>query len=102
MSRSKLIPTGLLTALAVVIALVAAGSGSARHAAAFKVAWIYPGPANDHGWSQAHDAGRQYVVKMLGGKVETTYKENIATGPQLEQTVATLVNQGYKMIFGTS
>src|SRR5438093_506080 len=39
---------------------------------------------------------------MLGSKVETTYKENIAVGPQLQQTVASLVNQGYKMIFGTS
>ena len=41
-------------------------------------------------------------MKMLGSKIDTTYKENIANGPQLEQTVATLVNQGYKMIFGTS
>jgi basic membrane protein A len=39
---------------------------------------------------------------MLGGKVQTTYKENIANGPQLEQTVASLVQQGYKLIFGTS
>ncbi len=39
---------------------------------------------------------------MLGSKVQTTYKENIANGPQLQQTVASLVQQGYKMIFGTS
>ena len=39
---------------------------------------------------------------MLGSKVQTTYKENIAVGAQLNQTVASLVNQGYKMIFGTS
>ena len=39
---------------------------------------------------------------MLGSKIQTTYKENIPTGPQLEQTVASLVQQGYKMIFGTS
>jgi basic membrane protein A len=66
------------------------------------VAWIYVGPHNDGGWSQAHDAGRLYVQKMLGSKVQTTYKENIAVGPQLQQTVASLVQQGYKMIFGTS
>ena len=46
-------------------------------AAPFKVAWIYPGPHNDGGWSQAHDAGRLYVQKMLGNKVQTTYKENV-------------------------
>ena len=42
------------------------------------------------------------MQKALGSKVQTTYKENIAVGAQLQQTVASLVNQGYKMIFGTS
>ena len=32
-----------------------AGQGDSK---AFKVAWIYPGPYNDGGWSSAHDAGR--------------------------------------------
>src|SRR5437870_4433991 len=103
MTRRKLIPAGLLlTIAATAVALVAAGVGSARHTATFKVAFIYVGPHNDAGWSQAHDEGRQYVQKMLGSKVQTTYKENIANGPQLQQTVASLVQQGYKMIFGTS
>ncbi len=102
MTRRKLIPAGILVVAAAVAALVAAGAGQARHAAVFKVAWIYVGPHNDGGWSQAHDEGRQYVQKMLGSKVQTTYKENIAVGPQLQQTVASLVQQGYKMIFGTS
>jgi len=93
-----------LAALLVVAAAaaLAASAASAKQAASFKVAWIYVGPHNDAGWSQAHDAGRLYVQKALGSKVETTYKENIAVGPQLQQTVASLVNQGYKMIFGTS
>jgi basic membrane protein A len=103
MTRRRLIPAGLLLAIALATALAVAGTGSARHdAGPFKVAWIYTGPHDDHGWSQAHDAGRQYVVKMLGNKIQTTYKENISAGPQLEQTVAGLVNDGYKMIFGTS
>jgi basic membrane protein A len=102
MTRRKLIPAGILALAAAAVVLVAAGAGQAKHDAAFKVAWIYVGPANDHGWSQAHDEGRQYVQKMLGSKVQTTYKENIANGPQLEQTVASLVQQGYKLIFGTS
>jgi basic membrane protein A len=91
-------------ALAVVaLALGVSGAGSAGQGAApFKVAWIYVGPHNDAGWSQAHDEGRQYVQKMLGSKVQTTYKENIAVGTQLKQTVASLVSQGYDMIFGTS
>jgi len=97
-------------ALAVLVVLVATGAALAATAAAgptnqnaaFKVAWIYVGPHNDAGWSQAHDDGRKYVQKMLGSKVQTTFKENIAVGAQLQQTVSSLVNQGYKLIFGTS
>jgi basic membrane protein A and related proteins len=94
----------LLVALAAaaVSLVVGIGSGSAAKTSTYKVAWIYVGPHGDHGWSQAHDEGRLYVQKALGGKVQTTYKENIANGPQLQQTVASLVQQGYKMIFGTS
>ncbi|HKT43324.1 MAG TPA: BMP family ABC transporter substrate-binding protein [Gaiellaceae bacterium] len=93
-----------LVALAAALAMLAVGvtAGSAKSKGAFKVAWIYVGPHNDGGWSQAHEAGRQYVQKMLGSKVQTTYKENIAVGAQFEQTVAGLVNQGYDMIFATS
>lgn len=91
-----------VAAVAVLLA-VGVGAGSARtNAGPFKVAWIYVGPHNDGGWSQAHDAGRLMVQKALGSKVQTTYKENIAVGAQLQQTVASLVNQGYTMIFGTS
>src|ERR671923_48969 len=74
-----------------------AARGSARthkQSAAFKVAWIYVGPHNDAGWSEAHDKGRLYVQKKLGSKVQTTYKQNIAVGPQLQQTVAALVRDG--------
>jgi basic membrane protein A len=92
----------VLAALAATVATLAATAGAAKNAGPFKVAWIYVGPHNDAGWSQAHDEGRLYVQKMLGSKVQTTYKENIAVGPQLQQTVASLVQQGYKMIFGTS
>ena len=93
-------------ALAAVVAVAAlfavVGTVSAKpKAAPYKVAWIYVGPHNDAGWSQAHDQGRLAVQKALGSKVQTTYKENIAVGAQLQQTVASLVNQGFKMIFGT-
>src|SRR5580765_7571255 len=104
MMKKKFGAVGVLVALAVaaVALAVGTGSGTAAKSAPYKVAWIYVGPHNDHGWSQAHDQGRLYVAKMLGGKVETTYKETIANGPQLQQTVAGLVAQGYKLIFGTS
>ena len=92
---------------AIVLGLVASaltlvGGASARTEAPFKVAWIYPGPHNDHGWSQAHDAGRLLVQKTFGSKVQTTYKENIFSNAQIPQVVAGLVREGYKMIFGCS
>ena len=96
----RLVLAALLTAT---VALIGASTGAAKHSAGpFKVAWIYVGPHNDGGWSQAHDAGRLYVQKMLGSKVQTTYKENIAVGAQFNQAVASLAAQGYQMIFATS
>jgi basic membrane protein A and related proteins len=92
-------------ALAVTAALVAATAVMAKphkQAAPYKVAWIYVGPHNDGGWSQAHDAGRLAVQKALGSKVQTTYKENVPEGPQTAQVIESLIHDGNKMIFGTS
>lgn len=104
MSRSRMALVLLVTAS--VFALVSAsgswGQTTTKSASPYKIAWIYPGPHNDHGWSQAHDAGRLYVQKMLGSKVQTTYKENIFSNAQIPQVVAGLVRQGYQMIFGCS
>ncbi len=84
-------------------ALALAGAGAAKpEQTPFKVAWIYPGPHNDHGWSQAHDDGRLLVEKTLGSKVQTTFKENIFSNAQIPQVVAGLVRDGYQMIFGAS
>jgi basic membrane protein A len=93
---------GALVLGVAVTTLTFAGGSAAKPEAAFKVAWIYPGPHNDHGWSQAHDAGRLLVQKTLGSKVQTTYKENIFSNAQIPQVVAGLVRDGYQMIFGCS
>src|SRR5581483_6296847 len=65
-------------------------------------AWIYVGPHNDGGWSQAHDEGRLYVQKQLGSKVQTTFKENVPEGPQTCQVIDSLVRDGNKIIFSTT
>ena len=98
---------GGLVALATLglAALAVVATGSAAHkaqAAPIKAAWIYVGPHNDGGWSQAHDAGRLYVQKQLGSKVITTYKENVPEGPQVAQVIDSLVRDGNKIIFATS
>ena len=104
MTRRKLALAAPLFAIgAAAIALaIGASAGSAAKGAAFKAAWIYVGPHNDGGWSQAHDAGRLYVQKALGGDVETTFKENIPEGPQVSQVIDSLVRDGNKIIFATS
>jgi basic membrane lipoprotein Med (substrate-binding protein (PBP1-ABC) superfamily) len=102
--KSKLALAALLSTLGAA-ALVLAGGVSARtHAqtAAFKAAWIYVGPHNDGGWSQAHDQGRLAVQKALGSKVLTTFKENVPEGPQVAQVIESLINDGNKIIFATS
>jgi basic membrane lipoprotein Med (substrate-binding protein (PBP1-ABC) superfamily) len=91
--------------LAAVVALVLAlgvSTGSAKQQAVFKVAWIYVGTHDDHGWSQAHDKGRIYVQKQLGSKVKTTFKELVPEGPQTCQVIESLIRDGNKLIFATS
>jgi basic membrane protein A and related proteins len=93
----------LLTVVgAFAVVLVAATTGSAKQQAAFKAAWIYVGPHNDGGWSQAHDQGRLFVQKKLGSKVQTTFKESVPEGPQTAQVIDSLVRDGNKIIFATS
>ena len=94
---------GVLVLAIAVTALALAGGGAARsEQEPFKVAFIYPGPHDDGGWSQAHDKGRLAIEKALGSKVETTYKENIFSSAQVPQVVASLARDGYDMIFGCS
>src|SRR5579862_7398228 len=104
LTKRKLALAAAALVIAAVAAVLALGTspGSAKSDAAYKVAFIYVGPHNDGGWSQAHEDGRLYVNKVLGSKVQTTYKENIAVGSQFANTVQSLVAQGYKMIFATS
>jgi len=100
--RRKHVLTGLVVALAA-FGLVVATTGSARsEQSAFKAAWIYVGPHNDGGWSQAHDQGRLAVQKALGSKVKTTYKELVPEGPQTCQVIESLIRDGNKLIFATS
>ena len=104
MMRRKHALAALLLAFSAtaLVLIVGAGSGSAKTQAAYKAAWIYVGPHNDGGWSQAHDKGRLYVQKALGSNVQTTFKENVPEGPQVAQVIESLIRDGNKIIFATS
>ncbi|MEX2612305.1 MAG: BMP family ABC transporter substrate-binding protein, partial [Gaiellaceae bacterium] len=93
---------GLVLALATTALVLTAAVSAKPEQAAFKAAWIYVGPHNDGGWSQAHDNGRLRVQKALGSKVKTTYKELVPEGPQVSQVIESLIRDGNKIIFATS
>ena len=60
----------LVTIALAALAVATAGSAApASKKAPIKAAWIYVGPHNDGGWSQAHDKGRLYVQKAMGANV---------------------------------
>lgn len=102
----------LLVVLLAALALVATACGDDDDATssddggssseAIKAAWIYVGPVNDGGWTQAHDAGRKHVEAELGDGVVTTFKENVPEGPEAAQVIEDLIADGNKIIFATS
>ncbi len=66
-----------------------------------KVGFIYVGPANDGGWSQAQDEGRKYLVQQLG--VQTVIKEIVSdANADSEQVMKDMIDQGCNVIFATS
>jgi basic membrane protein A len=104
MSMRKLAPAALLLPVLAAAAVLAVGAtaGTVKRHATIKAAWIYVGPHNDGGWSQAHDQGRKYVETKLGDSVQTTFKENVPEGPQVSQVIDSLVRDGNTIIFATS
>ena len=67
----------------------------------FNVAFVYVGPHDDGGWTQAHDVGRMYVEKNVDN-VHTAYVENVAEGADAEQVIRSLARKGFDVIFTTS
>ena len=80
--------------------LVLGGAASAEEP--LKVGFVYVGPVGDAGWTYAHDQGRLMLEKELGGKVKTTFVENVPEGADAERVIRQLVTDGNKVIFTTS
>jgi basic membrane protein A len=66
-----------------------------------KVAFVYVGPHNDGGYSQAQEDGRLYV-QANDPNVDTTYSESIAEGAASEKVFNDYASAGYGLVFGTS
>ncbi len=68
-----------------------------------KVGFVYIGPVNDAGWTQAHDEARQYLMAQLPYVDASDYVENVPENPtDAERVITQLVEQGNKIIFTTS
>ena len=67
-----------------------------------KVGFIYVGPTGDHGWTYMHDQGRIAIEEAFGNKVETTYVESVAEGPDAERVMTQMALKGTDIIFATS
>ena len=107
----------LLAFLTILLALTAAACGTGEGGDAdggssaddsggddvVKAAWIYIGPRNDGGWTQAHDEGRLMVEEELGDQVETAYLENVPEEPAAAtRAIEGFARDGYDIIFTTS
>jgi basic membrane protein A len=67
----------------------------------YNVAFVYVGPHDDGGWTQAHDVGRMYVEQNVDN-VHTAFVENVAEGADSEQVIRSLARKGFDVIFTTS
>ncbi|MAP13379.1 MAG: BMP family ABC transporter substrate-binding protein [Gammaproteobacteria bacterium] len=86
----------------VAAALGVAMAAPAAQAADLKVGFVYVGPIGDHGWTYRHDLGRLAVEKALGDKVETSFVESVAEGPDAERVIRQMASSGHDLIFTTS
>jgi simple sugar transport system substrate-binding protein len=67
-----------------------------------KAAFVYVAPLTEAGWVRQHDQGRKAVEAALPGKVQTTFVENVAEGPDAERVIRDLAMQGHQIIFTPS
>jgi basic membrane protein A and related proteins len=67
-----------------------------------KVAFVYVGPVGDSGWSYQHDLARKAMEKHFGGKVKTTFVENVPATADAERVIRQLAVAGNALIFTTS
>jgi basic membrane protein A and related proteins len=79
-----------------------ASLASAQAAEPLKAGFVYIGPTGDHGWTYAHDQGRKALEEQSGGKVKTTFVENVPETADAERVFRDLAQKGHKVVFGTS
>jgi simple sugar transport system substrate-binding protein len=79
-----------------------APAASAAPAGPLKVAFVYVGPVGDAGWTFAHDRARKEAEASFGGKVQTSFVENVPEAADAERVIRDVMGQGNQLIFGTT
>lgn len=95
MKRVTLSLLGLLS-----LALTAGAPGAQAQGNKLKACFVYIGPANDGGWTYAHDQGRKAAEKALPW-LETRYVESVPEG-QAMPVLDRLARDKCQVIFTTS
>ena len=67
-----------------------------------KVGFVYLTTPGDHGWTYAHELGKQMVEKHFGENVKISVVENVPEGPDATRVIRELAKQGNEIIFTTS
>ncbi len=95
----------LCTLLGIAMAILFCGQPGFAGEKTFTFGLLMVGPANDHGWSQAHfEAAREIEKKVPGTKMVYIDKVNPADRPgvTVPNLVDDLVSKGAKLIIGNS
>jgi len=107
--RRRLLPLALVAVLALLSAGCGgddsgddSGTGNGSGDDVVTAGFIYIGPINDGGWTQAHEAGRADAAETLGDTAELTYKENVPEGPEAAQAMRDMIADGADIIFANS
>lgn len=94
---------GLAAAVSIAVSALPGSAAAMSHGGEpLKVGFVYVGPINDNGWTQAHDRGRLAAIEKFGDLIETTYIENVPEGADAERVIRNLAQSGHDLIFTTS
>ena len=104
--------TKIFASLLVIMSIILTGCGSnekqvdpkdsSKKDEPLVVGFVYIGPVNDGGYTEAHNNGKIALENEFGDKVKVLIRENVPEGPESEKAMRDLVDQGAKVIFSTS
>ncbi|MBS0344479.1 MAG: BMP family ABC transporter substrate-binding protein [Proteobacteria bacterium] len=93
--------SGLIGRL-VVTASLALSAGVSQAADPPKIVFLYSAPVGDAGWGFAHEKARREVQAKFGSRIQTSFIDSVADGPDSERVMRESISQGAQMIVGTS